>query len=426
MSKVLNNFLIGIGFQFDNKGKTEAINSLNNIKTTALQAGASIKKRFSDLKFPFKPIAKFGAALAGVFAGKRLTLDYEHYINTIARISAVLGVSANNVQAYGRAFQQQGGTVSSFLNQLQHIEELRAKLKTGKPGFISEAGRAGLDVHSLINAKNAIQAYLSVANSFKKATVDQRLNFASSLGLDNASIRFLSLGSDKIEKLVDHQKQLRVITKEDVKNSKEFHNNLVDSKAVLLNMADIVSREVMPPINKLIHSVNSVASGNSFTDFVKKHKEGIGIGIGALATVALGGAGLLLRTLPIIGRLGPLLTVASKVGQSGVIGKIAYDSITKDPIIDKTIAIGQAEKLKNEKQQKLFYDQFNSKEAVELRSKFKKNLLTNNYIQNSPFSTLSYPQQQKIVLTLDGKVISEHMLEVMGQHNKIAVDSLHK
>lgn len=236
MSSTLSNFIIGIGFEFDKKGAKEIGSGIDSIKSKALQAGA---------------------VLAGAFGIKALTVDFANATDSLGKFGETFGLTANDIMGFGNALSQEGGSLESFMSQIENIERLRAGLQVGDAGFISLAGKAGIDTGPLIAATDATEAYLSLANQFQDMTQQQRLNAASALGLDEASIRLLSSGRDAVEATIAKFQNIRPITDDMTKGAAEFNRQWLEAEQNVGGVADAISREILPVLTQATTELNS-------------------------------------------------------------------------------------------------------------------------------------------------------------------------
>lgn len=233
MANTLTNFLVGIGFDFDQRGAKEVDSAIDGIKTRALQTGAVI---------------------AGAFGINQLTFGFANATDTLGKFSDTFGVLPDDVAAFGRALAIEGGSLESFMQQLAGIERLRAGILAGNAEFIGLAGRAGIDATEITDAANATEAYIALADQFSRLSQQQRINAAQALGLDEASIRLLSRGSDEVEKLVERQRQLRPVTRDMIEESADFNRNIKDLTTSIGGFADTISVKLLPGINDTIEA----------------------------------------------------------------------------------------------------------------------------------------------------------------------------
>ena len=306
MAKTISNLLVGIGFDLDKKSTDKVGSGIDSIKSKAL---------------------KLGGVVAGAFGIKALTSDFANAKDDLGKFSEVFGSTANNINAFGNALKLEGGTLGGFMNQLASLEKFRAGLAVGDAGFIAAAGRAGLDTQALIQAKNATEGYLALADQFQRMTKQQRINAADALGLDEASIRLLAKGRTGIEQVVEQQKKMRPITDAMTKSSAVWNDELQNLGTNIGGFADRISGKVLPQINNLIIGTNEWLSSNQgvinsgidgFLNIVGDNLLAIGVAVTALtAGSSLGIAGKAIGAIGSKANIGGLSKVGSLVGKLG-------------------------------------------------------------------------------------------------------------
>lgn len=235
MSNTLTNFIVGMGYRYDRRGEAEIVSGIGSIKSQVLQLGSIV---------------------AGGYGVKQLTVDFANSRAELGEFSKTFGVLPEDVAALGQALTREGGSLDSFIGQLENVERLRAGLIRGDAAFIGQAGRAGLDVQPLIDAQNATEAYIALADQFAQLSQDQRLNAAEAIGLDVSSIRLLSNGGARLREIITEQKNLRVVTTEMTEVGKEFRNTLGELSDRSGGFADQISSKLLPAMTQLINSTN--------------------------------------------------------------------------------------------------------------------------------------------------------------------------
>ncbi len=236
MANVISQFLVGVGFQYDKKGAKDIGSGIDSIKSKALQAGS---------------------VLAGAFGVKALTVDFANATDSLGKFGETFGLTANDIMGFGNALAQEGGNLESFMSQIENIERLRAGLQVGDAGFISIAGRAGIDTGALIEATTATEAYLALADQFQGMTQQQRLNAATALGLDAASIRLLSNGRREVEEIVAKFQNIRPVTDEMTEGARLFNESWKETKQNVGSVVDVIGNELMPVLTDVTDEINS-------------------------------------------------------------------------------------------------------------------------------------------------------------------------
>ena len=325
MANVISSFLVGVGFDYDQKGADEIGSGIDRVKSKALQ---------------------LGAVVAGSFGIKALTADFAQSRDQLGKFAEVFGVGAEDVQAFGNALASEGGTLESFMSQLQGIERLRAGLIVGDAGFIAQAGRAGIDTTGIEAATTATEAYLALADQFAGLSQQQRLNAASALGLDEASIRLLSKGRTEVEEIVERFRKIRPVTDEMTDATARFNRQWLELTQNTGGFADQVSVPLIREINDITASMNSWIGANrnlinsNINDFLEPF-EGNLVAIATAATLlgaggALGVLSGMARFIPLIG-VG-LASVASGAAAVTAVGAAAAGGVAVGTLINEQLS----------------------------------------------------------------------------------------
>lgn len=245
-TKTIKNLLVGIGFDVDKESMGKANGSIALIGKRALA---------------------MGGLLAGAFgASTKAASDFAETVDPIAKFAEIMGLLPGDVQAMGNALRTEGGTLDGMISQLRSIEELRAGLLTGDAGWLEAAGKAGINQDSIIEATNAIEAYIALADQFADMSQDDRLNASKALGLDDASIRLLSQGEKHVRDMRDHFKEIRPITKEMAENAKKQNDEWLELTQNLGGFYDRVANEITGATSDALESMN---------DWIDKNRSGI-------------------------------------------------------------------------------------------------------------------------------------------------------
>ena len=241
MAEVIQNFLVGVGYDYDEQGQNDISSGIDNIASRALQ---------------------LGAVIAGAFGINALTADFAQATDTLGKFGEVFNVVPDDVAGLGRALELEGGTFDSILSQLSNLERIRAAILTGDADIFARAGITGINASDVVNAENATEAYIALADQFANLSQQQRLNAASALGFDEASIRLLSQGSEAVRDIVAQQQRLRPITEEDTRIAAEFNDELQNAQTNVGALADSISRELVPRITEATSGFNQFIDAN--------------------------------------------------------------------------------------------------------------------------------------------------------------------
>lgn len=307
MPTTLNNFLIGIGLDFNTDDVKQVNSGLDSVKRTALQATA---------------------AVAGAFGAKAITADTANRVRQYTLLAETISSTADSVYALDRAYQRGGGGAGEIVGQLEHIKTLQAELQVGKAGWIPEATMAGIDTSAIIGEKDPTKVYRNLVGQLEKMSTNSRLNAIKALGLDPTVINLAIDGLREFDKQIKKALERRQITSELQDASEEFQTNWFDMWDNIGGITDRAGGKIIPKVNEIT---------GSFNDFFDANRDAINsgmdtfwgevadnLGLVAIAAVSLSTSGVaatlgaISKSIPIIG--GSAAALASVAKSMGYIG----------------------------------------------------------------------------------------------------------
>lgn len=308
MPNTLSNFLIGIGLDFDDKGAKRATSSIDSIKRTALQAGS---------------------AVAAAFGAKAITTDVANRTNMYRQQAEVIGANVRKLDALTRVYEREGGNAQSLFGQLEAIKKLRAGLITGNTSWIPKGALAGLDTNAIINSADPVEAYQKIIAQMSKMSVEQRLNVANALGLDDISINLAIKRVDYLQRQMARAIERRPLATALQKESEEYSKNWSDLWDNIEGLTDRAAAKIIPKVNEISSSLNSWFDGNrnlinegvdKTFGFIADNITSIAVAAGSLTSSAVGSSlSSMAKYLPIIGATaGRLGMVAKSLGSIGL------------------------------------------------------------------------------------------------------------
>lgn len=244
MSKTVKNFLVGVGYDYDNKGEQSALGGLDSIKGKVLQ---------------------LGAVVGGAFGLKTLTTGFADAKDELGKFSQAFDVVPSEVNALGQALEHQGGSLSSLMGQLESLSAMRDNLASGDAGFFGELGKVGIDANVIIDAENATQAYILLADQIEKLDNKARRAAIGKLGFDNASLALLSKGSDEVRAIIDEENSVRFVTDEMIQQAADFKDSNKRFANYIGGFADSISSSIIPGMINTTTSINGFLSEHADT-----------------------------------------------------------------------------------------------------------------------------------------------------------------
>lgn len=238
-------------------GVDESEKDLKRLEAEAKKADAEVAKigkSFLGVASSFKGLVAGFASAHAILSGFKSSMDYT---GEISQLSKELQINEGDIDAWGRALQRTGGSVSSFKSVLQSLNQQYG----GTP-------------------EQALRLLPRFADSFSKMSKTQALIRGKQFGFDVPTILLLQQGRREIDALIQKQKELGVVTHQDAVINDKFQISLREVGQAYNTFYRELSREITP---KFTATFNYLLKHQ---DAIKGAFEGIAAAVGVL-TLAL-------------------------------------------------------------------------------------------------------------------------------------------
>jgi hypothetical protein len=212
-----------------------------------------------------------GAVVGGL--KDAITYDIE-----LGRTSKALGVNVSQLDAWGQAVQRTGGTASGFQNSLKSLAD-----------------------HFNTTASVAIKALPQLADALSKVSRFSAFKFGKSLGLDEATILLLQQGRREVESILKQQKELGVVTKEQIDIAIKYDNSLANLNHSFRTLYNAIAIPLAP------YLITFMEKFTKAIQYLTAHKDLI---TGALYAI---GAAFGVIALPIIIATAPIILMTGLI-----------------------------------------------------------------------------------------------------------------
>lgn len=300
---LVDEMLIGIGFEVDSDAKKNVDNALNSIGDQAL---------------------KLGAIMGAGFGVSELTLDYANINDELGKFTRTLGVSTSKVHAMQEAIIGEGGSVRTLRGDLASLDVARRRLRQGDTALLQKGALIGVDLSDIRSASNTADAYVALADKFQGLSKERRRDLAEILGFDESSVRLLQKGRASVEKEINRQISIRDVDRDMTNAAERWNGSLQDFENHIGAVGDTISKNLLPPLTDVIDKTNSWFDSNqkiinqNVGLATRKVGDNLGVvasSLGAIsatkATKVLSG---LSKYLPILGKLAGLTKMFSVIG----------------------------------------------------------------------------------------------------------------
>lgn len=265
-------------------------------------------KKFSDESVSAEhSLGAFGerlkevAALAvGYFAIDKI-MERFHEAKEMAdkmdEFSEAIDANIEEVSAWGDATKMAGGSVEGFKQSLSSLAraqaDVAAKGKSRLTPFFDELGIKLTNANG--KAKTALDLLPDIQEAFSKIGKEQAFAFGQKIGLDDGTVMLLQKSRKELDELIERQRWLGVITKEQGQAAGEWNDALDDTDHAWRSLTAQLVVNFLPAVQAVNNAVQHVLV------FLKNHSDFVeGITYGLMGFAAAVGV-VVVALNPVVG-----------------------------------------------------------------------------------------------------------------------------
>lgn len=248
----------------EKKANNETDKLQKNIVATDKEAknlGASFNETIASIAGALTSLISVGAITSAIFEAK-------DYVIELDNVASGLGIAKDELNAFNRVVEVQGGNLQSLSGSLGGLNEKIAEASKGEGEFAEFFNKFGISLKDAEgNIKSTTDILPSLADTFERMGKVESFAIGKKMGLDEATIRTLQLGRAELEANLIKQKQLFQITDKQVEAFQKFDKTLKEGKASFRDLFVVVGSEVIPVFTYFMEKVNKGI------DFIKEHPD---------------------------------------------------------------------------------------------------------------------------------------------------------
>lgn len=281
---VIRDFLVSLGFDTDNSGLANMKSAMDGIEWKAKALNGAL----------------LALATGAVLAVKQTASELDKLYFSSQRI----GASVTNINAYGNAIAQLGGSAEGAVGTLEALAE---KIRNS-PGYEGQIKSLGVNTRDANGAmRDRVEVMKDLSGVLSKMPAYQANAYANSLGIDQKTL--LAMRDNKfmanMEKYQKIQKELGM-NDELAKSGNEFMTEYRDLSMMTKTGFQVIvmqAGKALIPILKLLNQLIQ-AGIQAFSQLNPQIKEGLAVGLRFAMLALMFGAmakslGLLLKLIPI-------------------------------------------------------------------------------------------------------------------------------
>ena len=282
---VIRDFMVALGFKTDNSGLKQMQDAMGGVELKA----AALKG------------ALLALATGAVVAVRQTASELDKLYFSSQRI----GASVTNINAYGNAIAQLGGSTEGAVGSLESLAE-KMRNSPGYEGMINSLGVQTKDANGAM--RDRVEVMKDLSGVLSKMPAHQANAYASSLGIDQNTLLAMRDGKfvsnmDKYQKI---QKELGM-NDDLAKSGNEFMSEYRDLTMMTKTGFQVIvmqAGKALIPILKLLNTL-IMAGVSAFSQLNPQIKEGLGIALRfGMAALVLGA---FIKTFGMIFKFIPML-----------------------------------------------------------------------------------------------------------------------
>ena len=302
---VIRDFMVALGFKTDNSGLKQMQDAMGGVELKA----AALKG------------ALLALATGAVVAVRQTASELDKLYFSSQRI----GASVTNINAYGNAIAQLGGSAEGAVGSLESLAE-KMRNSPGYEGMLNSLGVSTKEANG--SMRDRVEVMKDLSGVLSKMPAYQANAYASSLGIDQNTLLAMRDGKfvsnmDKYQKI---QKELGM-NDDLAKSGNEFMTEYRDLTMMTKTGFQVIVMQAGKALIPILRLLNQMlqAGISAFSQLNPQIKEGLAVGLrfGMLSVVLLGFIkvlGILLKFIPTLKTLISLLKVMRMLFLASPIG----------------------------------------------------------------------------------------------------------
>ena len=264
MPTVIDSLLIELGLDSSkfNSGQKKAVEQLQKFDEANTKSNKNATQGAKELDLNLGKIRNsliaIGTAVVGVSGFREFANQMIFGNAALGRTSALLGMNARDLDAWGKAAEVFGGDAKGVQASIQALEGGLAKFALGRGGEEVVTGLAQLGV----TAKDGKVDLIELSNALKRVKdtmgAQSALTIGSSLGLDQGTLQMLMEGGDAVQVLHDKFYALSGVTDQNIDDAQKLAAAWAESKQAGSALAQTIFSDLAPAMKFAVEGMTSI------------------------------------------------------------------------------------------------------------------------------------------------------------------------
>lgn len=290
MPTIIDSLIIKVGYDVSGMEAQERAT-----KRAVQGLGSEAKNTESSFKDLTRSVGAFLAALGGVYALKAFAEDLITSNAALERLSRNLGVSVENISAWGNAVEEVGGSAKGLQGTLSHLSAAQTEFQlTGNSSLVPYFAALGVAMSDAAGkARPVTDMLLDLSDRFSKLDRPTANNLGKMIGIDQDTLNVLLQGRHEVELTIKRQKEYNAVSKAQAEEAVKLQRSIVELKQSFNAFGRDLLYQAAPALEKVLDMLSK------FAGWVKNNREFLTDLAVALGAIALGFTTITIAVNPI-------------------------------------------------------------------------------------------------------------------------------
>lgn len=259
MATLIDTFLVA--FESDTRklqdGTRQAEQAIEDTTRTVRDADRATSDLGESFFKTIKSARSTIVSLLSIGAITRSVISQAASTEAIGEFSRAINANIADVDAWGRAVANEGGSAEGFQSSLMSLTGAMTELSLTGAGPAAETfARLGIQaVDASGRVRSAFSILPDIADSFQRIGKTEALALGQQLGLDQGTILLLQKGRKNIRELVEEQKRLSGISQESYRSADMFRDQVRNLTTAFEGITRDIGTMVLPMLTSFLNGI---------------------------------------------------------------------------------------------------------------------------------------------------------------------------
>jgi len=249
-------------------GTKKARDAQKNLTAEERQASKDAEDFAKKRGESYRKIGQEILGLVAIFTAgrsiKQFAADITASDAAVGRLAHNLNMSTEDVTAWEGAVERAGGSAAGVDGTLHGLtQQLQQLAITGQSAVVPYFQALGVHISDVSGKMRPMgDMLLDLADKFQGLDPARATALGAGIGLDQGTINLLQQGRAAVQQLLDEQRKLGVVSKEDAELARQRQKAMLDLGQVMTSLGRTILNDVTPYVIEFVHWLDELLQEN--------------------------------------------------------------------------------------------------------------------------------------------------------------------